>query len=410
MKVCLVSGLYPPHALGGAERYVATLAERLGRECEVVVLAAGPPGWGSWRPRLTVEQGVHVYRFFPTNTYFLPRFARASAARRAVWHLLDVWNPHTYLAAHAVLAQEQPDVVHLHNPQGLSTAALSAATRLRLPQAVTLHDYGLWCRRGTALHGARRCGPADLLCRLHERVQRQVTRQVALALAPSRFALEAYRRRGFFPGARWEKLPLPAGPLAGGASGPACTVADETFDVTYIGQLAAHKGVSVLLRAFRSEPDPTWRLHLAGSGDDEPALHRLAAGDSRVRFLGHLGAEQCRALLARTDVVVIPSVWDENAPLVALEAFQAGRPIVAARVGGLPELVQPGVNGVLVPPGDAAALRQALRQLADAPPERDRLAAGARAALVAHDLDTHARTLLGWYQELLAPERAPVPG
>ncbi len=119
---------------------------------------------------------------------------------------------------------------------------------------------------------------------------------------------------------------------------------------------------------------------IAGDGPQAAALHAQAAADGvAARFLGHRG--DVPALLAAADVVVVPSRW-EGQPLIVQEALRAGRPLVAARAGGIPELA--GEDGaVLVPPGDPAELAAAVTRLLDDPAAAAVQAAAARARAAA---------------------------
>lgn len=133
-----------------------------------------------------------------------------------------------------------------------------------------------------------------------------------------------------------------------------------------VGRLIPIKGHLVLLRAFAEAKRvlPTLQLDIAGRGPLEPALKALArelgVADS-VRFLGHVSPIQ--AAIERSTVVVVPSMG-EGFGMVALEAMERGRPVVAAEIGGLGELVRHGETGLLVPPGEAEPLTDAIVRLA----------------------------------------------
>ncbi len=151
-----------------------------------------------------------------------------------------------------------------------------------------------------------------------------------------------------------------------------------------VGRMIPIKGHIVLLRAFADARRelPALRLDIAGRGPMEPALRALAAelglGDS-VRFLGHVTPIQ--GAIERSQIVVVPSMG-EGFGMVALEAMERSRPVIAAAIGGLGELVRDGETGLLVPPGDAAPLRDAIVRLAgDAELARRMGEAGRRRAL-----------------------------
>jgi len=109
------------------------------------------------------------------------------------------------------------------------------------------------------------------------------------------------------------------------------------------------------------------------------ALAGPAAEDGRFQVVGEVPHEQLEDLYRACDLVVIPSVWAEPAPMVAIEAMAHGKPVVATRTGGLPAMVPDGEAGLLVPPGDAPALAGAIRRLVDDPTLRASLGQGARA-------------------------------
>jgi glycosyltransferase involved in cell wall biosynthesis len=132
----------------------------------------------------------------------------------------------------------------------------------------------------------------------------------------------------------------------------------------FVGRLRIRKGVEVLLEALNAvrRTHPGARLLIAGDGEHREALERKAAelglGPSAV-FLGRCGASRVRGLLADAAALVVPSTY-EGMPLVVLEAMEAGLPVVASRVSGIPEVVEDGKTGWLVPPEDPDALAAAL--------------------------------------------------
>jgi glycosyltransferase involved in cell wall biosynthesis len=128
------------------------------------------------------------------------------------------------------------------------------------------------------------------------------------------------------------------------------------------------KGVETLLRAAASAPGD-FDLRIAGDGDLRPELERdvAASGRQNVRFLGKVPPEQMGEVIRGASCVVVPSEWYENAPMSILEAFAYGKPVIAARIGGIPELVTDGVTGLLFEPGNAQDLRRAIDRLISSP-------------------------------------------
>jgi colanic acid/amylovoran biosynthesis glycosyltransferase len=163
----------------------------------------------------------------------------------------------------------------------------------------------------------------------------------------------------------------------------------------FVGRLAGVKGVPVLLesvaRLALSNPDV--ELSLAGDGPDRASLEarvREMGIDPHVRFLGYQSQSQVRELLAGTDVFVMAS-FAEGVPVVLMEAMAAGVPVVATRIAGVPELVEDGVSGFLVPPSDAAPLANRIATLIGDPALRSRFGAAGRAK-VEREFDVEAES------------------
>lgn len=153
--------------------------------------------------------------------------------------------------------------------------------------------------------------------------------------------------------------------------------------VAYAGRLAPAKGVDVLLRALasvvRSLPDV--HLLVAGAGPEEARLRDLAGRlelDGHVTFTGHLERDEMEARLEPAWVQVVPSLWDEPFGNVVTEAMVRGVAVIGSDAGGIPEIVRDGVDGRLVPPGDAPALAGALMEVLTAPERADAWGAAGR--------------------------------
>jgi glycosyltransferase involved in cell wall biosynthesis len=167
--------------------------------------------------------------------------------------------------------------------------------------------------------------------------------------------------------------------------------------LAFAGRLTAQKGLDVLLRAVAAVDDV--RLVVAGEGEERGAVERLVRElrlDGRVDLLGARPREQALELLAAADAAVLASGW-ENLPHAVVEALAVGTPVIATRVGGVPEVVVEGENGLLVPPGDPDALAAAIRRFRD-----DRLLRDALTARAAPSVERYsAEAVLGQLERVL---------
>jgi len=289
-----------------------------------------------------------------------------------------------------LLARDRPDVLHAHGLRAGALAALALAVpgTPRTALAVTVHNAP----------PAR--GPAAAV---YAGLELIVARRADAVLTVSGDLDGRMRRRGAQLAGR-ALVPAPAPAEVSPAEVAALRREFGARDpggleiVVGAGRLAAQKDFGTLIRAAaRWQPRGAVPLLLiAGEGPLDADLHRQAAmAGVAVRFLGH--RRDVPALLAAADVVVVPSAW-EGQPLIVQEALRAGRPLVATRVGGIPELTGDDA-ALLVPPGDPAALAAAVARLLDDPEAAARLAAAARARAALLPTETAAvDQALGLYQ------------
>jgi len=265
-------------------------------------------------------------------------------------------------------------VVHAHNLQpALGWRALAAARAAGARVVLHLHQYRLVCAIGvcftkgaecTRCHGRNTLPGVRLNCRgnLAEAGaygaslalwQQRLLEQADAVLVPSEFARERLRTLGApLP---WERVRVLAPPVRPSASSTP-EVEPGSFALV-VSRLAPEKGVDVAIDACRIAGMP---LLIAGDGPEQAAL-RARAGDERVRFLGRVESSRLAELRAAAAIALAPSRSAETFGLAAAEAMAAGLPVVASRVGALPELVE---EEGLVPPGDAPALAEAISRRA----------------------------------------------
>lgn len=217
-----------------------------------------------------------------------------------------------------------------------------------------------------------------------------------------RYRLDAQRTRTVYNGVdvrRFHPRTMPSAPTA-------------QVTVLTVAHLIPQKGVDVLLRALAAMEVSSARLIIAGDGPQAVNLRRLAhelgvAG--RVTFAGL--RDDVQLLLEQADVFVHPATWAEAFGLTIAEAMALERPVVASRIGGIPEIIEHGSSGVLFTPGDSAALARELDRLIRSPQERLRLGAAARLRVLSKfTLETCVEGHLRWAEELagVAPRGARV--
>lgn len=288
-----------------------------------------------------------------------------------------IYNPQAARALDALLTDVNVDVAHIHHlHRHLTPSILDVLRRHRVPVVWTVHDYELICPNGLLYTDEAFC----TRCRDHRygeavrhRCKRGDTAQSAAValekwtharlriwdkvdrfLAPSRFLADRLCEFGIDEH-RVQHLPNGIAVPATAASAPGALFAHA--DWLFAGRLSAEKGVADLLAAAALLPEH--RLLVLGDGPARIGLPPLP----NVHFAGSVVPEQVASALGRVRVAVVPSRWPENFPYAVLEAQLAGCAVVATRVGGIPEQIDDGVDGILVEPADPAALAHAVRGL-----------------------------------------------
>ncbi len=316
------------------------------------------------------------------------------------------WNEDAGRAARTLYRDVRPDIVHAHHiHRHLTPAVLHAARALGIPIVQTAHDYEWICPEGHLFSQGAPC----TACRGHrygEAVLRRCKRgalapSVAVAaekwlhqamgarnwvdqyLSPSRFLAEKLASFGI-PRERIAVLPNPVAVSPPTPPGKGWVFA---------GRLTREKGSAVLAAAMKDLPGT-----VVGDGPEALALQ---SGMPGTRFTGHLSAAGVNAQLGAAAVVVVPSIWWENQPYAVTEAQALGRAVVASDLGGIPELIDHGRDGLLVPAGDPRALREAVGALL-ADPGRCQALGDAARTRVARDLDParHLTATLEVYQRI----------
>ncbi len=399
MKICLISNLYPPYVLGGAEVYVQRIARGLARDNEVTVITQQPfTGLTSLRGQAEFEDGVKVCRFYPLNVYFTGYSRQAPQWLMPVWHLFNLWNPHPYREIRRILKRETPDIVHSHITSGFSLSVFSAVKSLRYPHIHTCHGYALLSPWSALMRNGKIISRFNFWDRQFMKITRHFSKTAAVVSAPSQFVLDKHRENGFFPASKAVKIPIgiELGPYTGDKKGKE----SQTVDILYTGQLTTTKGVHTLIDSFRRLNGEKVRLHITGKGDQEAELKEAATEDSRITFHGFVSREQLAELYRQADLAVFPSLFYENAPAVILESFRAGTPVIGSRIGGIPEIIEEDKNGRLFSPGNSDELTAILESLVNNPAELRRLGEEAIRSVQRYDINEHIKQLLTLYEEV----------
>ncbi len=450
MRIVQVVNGVPPESLGGTETYAATLATELARQGHAVSVFAR---------RAHPQQPEYA---LDTTTVADVELTRINNTLRQSATFADSYQNDTIATRFGeVLDRFKPDVVHFHHLVYLSTTCVQEAVRRNIPVVMTLHDYWLICQRGrflkpdlsvcpgqtntgcaqcfhhvldrkiSTLHHwlkpllsrqpwlreqvrrwyGKRAGAQAVSLTAQQQIQarmahmRALCESVSLFLAPSRFL----RAQFVAFGVPDEKILFHECGLQTDAIQPAPKTrvprknkGPRPLTFGYIGVVDPVKGVHLLVDAFQHLPDAELRIYGGEAAyapyPDEKRFRAQLANSPHIRCMGRYEQHELSRILAEVDVVIVPSIWYENAPLVIREAFLAHTPVITADFGGMREWVTDEVNGLLFQARNVDDLRHKMNRFLTEP---DLVARLSRAFPAVRSIRADAALLEQHYQRLV---------
>jgi glycosyltransferase involved in cell wall biosynthesis len=404
MRILLVNKYH--YLRSGTERYLFNLKRLLESRGHTV------EAFAMRHPRN--EPATYATDFAPCVEFHeVAGLARLPAAVRVLWY------PRAARLCARVLDDFRPDIVHVFNVyHQLSPSVLPPITRRRVPIVQTLNDYKLICPnyslytegapclrcrnrrylqavRHRCLDGSRGWSALAALEMTLHKALRVYERHVARFIAPSAY-VEATVTAFGVPASQVVEIPYFLFP------GDHAVSPEDDGYCAYVGRLVPSKGLVTLLRAMREAT--AVRLVIAGEGPQRPELERLTAawGLTNVRFAGYLSGAALAATLAGARFTVVPSEWPEVFGQSITESFAAGKPVIGARIGGIPEVIEPEADGLLFTPGAASELAACLRQLWASPAAARRMGLAGRDKVERrYDPDSHHARLMPLYERVM---------
>lgn len=429
MKILLTVHQFFPEFYAGTEVLTFEVAKELLRRGHQVTVFAGYPRDTALSDADAFDEyvieGISVHRYHHA-------YERKEGQSSVVEQQYD--NPAAIEYFSELMADVKPDLVHFFHLSRLSTGLIDVVKAHGIAGFITLTDFWMICPTSQLLLNSGRCcdGPlpyagncakhmaqrnqfkdiADLVDRVPDRIfDLAVLLAQPLGWIPSpligdiralakRKAVNVERlnalNRIISPTTLMTKTMIENGvsedrivqrsygiSVSGFEASKARKRADRDLVVGFIGSLSPHKGCHVLIEAFSGLPEAaSAQLKIYGNGDEFPdymaALRASAQGQTAIAFCGVFPNAQIAQVLADIDVLVVPSVWFENAPLVVYSAIAAKCPVIASDYPGLSEVIHHGENGLLFESGNSQALQSHIEQLIHSPDLLDQLSANCR--------------------------------
>ncbi len=410
MRILMLAQFIYPPSVGGEERFVVDLSYELaarGHDVSVVTL------WQKGYPEFEVYQGVHIYRVRGTMQGMSFLFRENDCP-----YAPSFPDPGVMRALYHIILEERPDIVHAHNWLAHSFTPLKAWSNAKF--VVSLHDYGLVCAQKRLIRQGLHCsGPGLAKClscgtRFYGFVKGPGTTLANFYWgARQKHAVDIFLpvSEAVLKGSQLEHTGIPTRIVPNFIPDQVDVIDDDENPylaqlpkgdfLLFVGDLTLDKGTEVLLQAY-TELDTQIPLVLIG----RPRLPGLKEHlPQNVHLMGVWPHDAIMGAWRRSLLGLVPSTWDEPCPTVAMEAMVMGKPVIAARSGGLVDIVTDQETGLLVPPADPHALRDAIQSLLNDPGRRKQMGALAKQRVARFQAGSVVPLFEQIYQELLAVNR-----
>jgi glycosyltransferase involved in cell wall biosynthesis len=411
MRILMLSQFIYPPTIGGEERHVADLCSELAARGHTVSLVAFSH---KDFPAFSIDQGVRIYRIQSTMQRVNMLFSENERPYAPPFP-----DPEALWSLRRIVQEEQPDIVHAHNWIMHSFTPLKAWSKASC--VVSLHDYSLVCVQKRLTYRGMNCtGPGLIKC-LECGTKFYGAAKGPLTVLANRFWQEQERRAVdmFLPVSRavaegtdldMHKVPykiipnfIPDHAEVACDEHPLLAQLPKGDFILFVGDVTVDKGAEVLLQAY-AHLETQVPLVLIG----RPLLPGLAENPpANVHVLGGWPHDAVMAAWRRCLFGLAPSIWGEPLCSVALEAMHMGKPVIAARSGGLVDIIVDGETGILVPPRDQDALCSAMQSLLNNPSERARMGKLARQHVVAFQAASVVSRIEHIYRRLVKTVSSP---
>ena len=347
--------MYSPDFGGGAEVTLKTQVEavkKLGHE--VVVLAT------SSKPGINEDlvNGVRVIRVGLKNIYWPNGYKSPSRFEKGIWHLRDVYNIEMKSLASQVIERESPSVISLHNLVGWSESIWGLLPSLEIPALQVLHDMYNLCPGSLMFKGDNSCKKRCFSCRTLRLLSPRLSNNVSGVVGVSKFILEKHIENGYFSAVNSRNFIHNTRNMDKELLSNVMPYRGPTR-FGFIGTLAPSKGIEFLLKSFQKSFNGA-ELWVAGEGRPEYVEYLRENYSNVAKFCGHIKPFD---FYPNISALIVPSLSEEALGMVVPEAFAFGLPVVGSLRGGIPEMINHNVNGLLFDPDVDGSLEDCVSKL-----------------------------------------------
>lgn len=396
MRVLFLSNLYPPFVRGGAEYLGAEFVKELSNQGHEVAVFTSVP-WSalnSFRLDKRQEATITVYRFWPLNLYHYLYAEKHSWPIRLIWQLVNLFNVYSAHRLRQVMREFKPELVVSFNLMGLGFNLPPSIKSFGIHHIHVLHDIQLLYPTGLMMFGKEKA-VSSVFAKAYQLINKFLWRNVPEVLSPSKWLLELHQNKGLFKLSQTQVLPNPVLSAINEIKksfGPRLTI-------SYVGQIEEHKGIFWLIdnvKKLPAELQAMFILEIIPTGQSAGLLEMIKENKdcAFIKIRPNLIQLDIDKAVARSNLVIVPSLCYENSPVTISKAQLVGTPVLASNIGGIPEMIKPEVTGWLFEPGNSDEFIGILSNLLKNPDKLAKVSELAKSGVSANILSKYTRDIV----------------
>ena len=335
-KILIISTLYYPFEIGGAERSTKLIAEVFKRQGNDVYVICS-----SKSNKKKIINGVIVYYIKFKHVFWRFKSKEKNVFQKILWRILEIYNPLNDKIIKSTLQQINPDLVFTNNIAGIGTRVWKIAKILKIPILHTARDYYLICARSGMYKNKKACNSQCFECKIYNLNKKKHSHLVDYFVGVSDFVKNIHIKTGYFKNLK----------NTGFVNNIFSSVSKIKHNYKvfkpvrfgFIGYIRETKGINQLLENL--DFNLNLEFIIAGKFSEDKygkEFKKLIKNNSKIRYLGYVNPNE---FFEEIDYLIHPAVWHEPFPRSLIEAFSYGKPVIASKFGGTGEAITNQVNG-----------------------------------------------------------------
>ncbi len=396
MKILFLSNLYPPFVRGGAEYLGSELVKEMSKQgYAVAVFTSVPwPALNSFRLDKRQEGAITVYRFWPINLYHYLNANKHNWLVRLAWQFINLFNIYSAHRLRQVMREFKPELVVSFNLMGLGFNLPKSIKSFGLDHIHILHDVQLLHPAGLIIWGQEKILNSSV-AKIYQVINKFLWKDVSEVLSPSLWLLDLHKQKGFFKNAKFDVL---LNPLLSEFKEVKKNTGDKIL-ITYVGQVEEHKGIFWLIEIIKNLPADllalfTLEILPTGQSGDLPKMATDIKFCSAIKLHNQPTQSEIDKIVAKSNLVIVPSLCYENSPIAITKAQMAGTAVLASRLGGIPELIKQAETGWLFEPGNKEEFTKLLTELIKNPEQLAKVGELAKSSVSANMLSKYTKHIV----------------